>query len=432
MATLVAGLALAGPAVADHAPQKLLQEYPLDPTSTLNGPPDALQAPPAGTTVTGTTTPSSSSSSPSVKQGGGGVSSELVIGLLTGLVIALIGTALLVARYRPELPRHVRAQLRWARRRVSRAVGRACLPLLDVAAAVGSAVARAGRGVARVVRRVLPRARVQLRRIHVPRVHLPSVRLPRIHMPRVRVPRVHLPPVHLPSVHLPRIRVPRVHMPRVHFPRLHLPRVSVPSVPRRLSFAQAAAVPLPEPERPQPKPEWVPPKPAVAPRPAAEPAAPPKPAAEPAAPTEPAPQALPKDDVREILPPVPESPKDPSPSASVQPLRSETPAVNRAERRRGGRSQRRQPRDTVRIDVWSGYVSGEFYAVTTSPQGDREIVASSPVFRWLRKREGTPPEKGKPLESFRALVAKLEKDGWQRVGEDDERWFEQRFSRPAA
>lgn len=86
----------------------------------------------------------------------------------------------------------------------------------------------------------------------------------------------------------------------------------------------------------------------------------------------------------------------------------------------------------MRIDVWVGYVSGEFHAIRTTNEGDEELVAFSPGFRWLRKREGMPPESGQPLQSFCALVEELEEEGWQRLANGRGRWFEQEFVRPRA
>lgn len=117
------------------------------------------------------------------------------------------------------------------------------------------------------------------------------------------------------------------------------------------------------------------------------------------------------------------------PSVHQSQVKSGRRKDDRAPRRRTGR---RGPHDVVKIHVWVGYVSGEFYAITATQDGDEEILALSPGFRWLRKHEGTPPATGKPLQSFCALVERLEEDGWQRLENGYGRWFEQEFVRPSA
>jgi hypothetical protein len=91
------------------------------------------------------------------------------------------------------------------------------------------------------------------------------------------------------------------------------------------------------------------------------------------------------------------------------------------------RSRRPKSPDDCRVRWWRGYVKSEFYAATSDDDEER-TVAASPSFRWHGVEP--PPEAEPATTALAALVAQLERDGWQLAGRGDE-WFELRFRRHA-
>ena len=72
------------------------------------------------------------------------------------------------------------------------------------------------------------------------------------------------------------------------------------------------------------------------------------------------------------------------------------------------------------ITWWRGYLSSQFAATAEGADGSRSVIAVSPFFRW-RKSE-PPPETPAAARALRALVERLEREGWAVCGRGDE-WF---------
>lgn len=73
-----------------------------------------------------------------------------------------------------------------------------------------------------------------------------------------------------------------------------------------------------------------------------------------------------------------------------------------------------------RIVWWRGYVKSAFQAVPVPGSGGGHPIAESPYFRWRKAQP--PPQDEEALPAHRALVERLEEDGWAvvRTGKD---WF---------
>jgi hypothetical protein len=93
------------------------------------------------------------------------------------------------------------------------------------------------------------------------------------------------------------------------------------------------------------------------------------------------------------------------------------------------RSEQPRPRPSeCRIAWWRGYVKSAFHAVETTAD-EEQLVAESSFFRW-RKPE-PPPQSGSVAEAHRALVERLQGEGWSVVG-TGEHWFALQLQRPRA
>jgi hypothetical protein len=79
------------------------------------------------------------------------------------------------------------------------------------------------------------------------------------------------------------------------------------------------------------------------------------------------------------------------------------------------------------IDCWRGYLKSEFYATATTPEGEEYAAGRSPAFRW---RGSGPPEPSieAVAAAHEALVARLERDGWERY-ERGSIWYRERLRR---
>ena len=94
------------------------------------------------------------------------------------------------------------------------------------------------------------------------------------------------------------------------------------------------------------------------------------------------------------------------------------------------RTEQQQPYPSeCRIAWWRGYVKSTFYAVARTAAGEEQLVAESPHFRW--RKPGPPPHRGPALEAHRALVERLEQDGWSVVGAG-RRWYASKLQRKQA
>jgi hypothetical protein len=87
----------------------------------------------------------------------------------------------------------------------------------------------------------------------------------------------------------------------------------------------------------------------------------------------------------------------------------------------------RQP-TKCRIVWWRGYIRSVFEAVPVGRSHGSDPIAESPHFRW-RKAE-PPPENDDAVEAHRALVERLEQDGWVVVGNGKD-WFALELERKA-
>jgi hypothetical protein len=87
----------------------------------------------------------------------------------------------------------------------------------------------------------------------------------------------------------------------------------------------------------------------------------------------------------------------------------------------------RQP-TKCRIVWWRGYIKSVFEAVPVQRSQGSDSIAESPYFRW-RKAE-PPPKNDDAVEAHRALVERLEQDGWVVVGTGRE-WFALELERKA-
>lgn len=81
-----------------------------------------------------------------------------------------------------------------------------------------------------------------------------------------------------------------------------------------------------------------------------------------------------------------------------------------------------RPLATCRVSRWRGYVSSTFVAVDES----ETLVAESASFRW--RSADDPPDEGAAREAYDALVAELERLGWEPAGAHDA-WFATVFVR---
>jgi hypothetical protein len=87
-------------------------------------------------------------------------------------------------------------------------------------------------------------------------------------------------------------------------------------------------------------------------------------------------------------------------------------------------------RRLARIEVWRGYLSGEFLLLGLSGNGPETVLARSRAFRWLGAANGIPPAHGDALATFRAFVAEVERKGWRQIEGDPETWYGRRFAAP--
>jgi hypothetical protein len=84
--------------------------------------------------------------------------------------------------------------------------------------------------------------------------------------------------------------------------------------------------------------------------------------------------------------------------------------------------------EVCEIDCWRGYLKSEFYATASTPDGADYAAGRSPAFRW---RGSGPPEPTEAVAAaHEALVARLEREGWERY-ERGSLWYSQRLRRPS-
>jgi zinc-ribbon domain len=82
--------------------------------------------------------------------------------------------------------------------------------------------------------------------------------------------------------------------------------------------------------------------------------------------------------------------------------------------------------DECTIVWWRGYVRSGFYAVATGGHARSGEPLGTSLFR--RLGGGAPVPEGRALEAHRALVERMQSEGWDRVGRGAH-WYETRFHR---
>ena len=77
--------------------------------------------------------------------------------------------------------------------------------------------------------------------------------------------------------------------------------------------------------------------------------------------------------------------------------------------------------ETCEIVWWKGYTRGRFQAYGESASRPRWLIGESPAFRW---RSSSPPSAtDTAVDAHTRLVRRLQDDGWEAAGQNDDGWF---------